>query len=225
MLALRAAAAILLCAAAAGPALAQDEDAQLWTSSTAEIGLDDRTTLAAQFVARFSSDAGGVSELQYQADLERDLDGGLSLGAGYSYVPRYDRGDLVTREHRIRQQIGAELGRLLGGKVETRLRLEQRWRDDGDDVALRLRGRIMWTRPVGPDDLAVRVWHESFLHLNDTDWAGTARYARSRSQVSLRRKFGDAITGELGYLNQYSIADSGSDQLVHAMTLAVTFDF
>lgn len=218
-------AAALLFAAAAAPARAQEEDMQVWATTTAEFALSERTSLAGQLVTRFSDDAGGISEVQLQADLEHELPGGVTVGAGYSYVPRYDQGTLTSREHRIRQQASVELGKVLGGTLQGRVRLEQRWRDDGEDMLLRLRGRIMWTRPIGPNGLAVRLWHESFAHLNDTDWGGSARYQRLRNQVSLRRKFGDSITGEVGYLNQYSLADSGPDQLVHALTLGLTFGF
>jgi hypothetical protein len=221
----RATAAALACWCAAAPAHAQDEDAQLWTATTANFDLGNDTTFSAQVVARFSDAAEGLSELQLQGDFEKEVRDGLSVGAGYSYVPRYDLGRLTSREHRTRQQVSTRLGEVLGGQVEGRVRLEQRWRDDGEDLMLRLRLRLMWTRKIGPEDLSVRLSHESFAQLNDTDWGGEARYSRMRNQVSLRRKFGEVLTGELGYLNQYSLSGSGSDELVHALTVATTFDF
>jgi hypothetical protein len=220
-----AAAAALATCMAAVPAHAQDEDSQLWTTTTASFDLDDDTTFAAQFVARFSDAAEGLSELQIQADVETGAREGAKLGAGYSYIPRYDQGRLTSREHRIRQQVSASLGTVLGGRLEGRLRLEERWRDDGDDMMLRLRGRLMWTKQIGPQDLAVRVGHESFLQLNDTDWGGEAGYSRMRNQLSLRRKLGEKMTGELGYLNQYDFSDAGSDKIAHVLTFALTFDF
>lgn len=220
-----AAAAIAAWALAATPAHAQDEDAQLWTTLTAEFDIGSDTKVAMQQVARFSDSAGGLSELQLQADVERKVQGGLSLGAGYSYVPRYERGSLTSREHRTRQQISHDLGKVAGGEIQGRARLEQRWRDDDEDMMLRLRGRLMWTKAIGPEELSVRLWHESFVQLNRTDWGGDARYSRLRNQASLRRKVGGIATGELGYLNQYSISESGPDELVHALTFALTFGF
>ncbi len=214
--------AALLCAV---PAQATDHDGQLWTTATAEFELADGVDFSGQFVARFSDAADGVSELQYQADVSWEARPGLTLDVGYSYVPRYSGGDLTTREHRVRQQASLRLGEVLGGRVEGRVRLEQRWRDDGDDTMLRLRTRLAWTRPIGPNDLAVRVWHETFMHLNDTDWGGEARWARARNQLSLRRKFGSSITGEVGYLNQYDVARGREDQIAHALTLSLTQAF
>lgn len=219
------AAAALACCIAEVPAHAQDEDAQLWTSITAAFDLGSDTTFSSQVVSRFSDKAEGLAELQLQADVEKKLSERLSLGAGYSFVPRYERGRLTTREHRIRQQVSTALGEVLGGEVEARVRLEQRWRDDGDDVMFRLRPRLMWTRVIGPDDLELRLWHESFVQLNDSDWGGEARYSRMRNQVSLQRSLGEAITGEFGYLNQYSLSKDEADELVHALTFALNFDF
>ena len=207
------------------PAAAQEQDTQLWTTATATTDLSDDVSLTGQFVARFSDRANGPSELQYQADIAVKLTSRLTVGGGYSYVPRYDQGDLTTREHRIRQQASLKLGTLLGGEVESRLRLEQRWRSDSDDVALRLRPRLQWTRQIGPDELSVRLRHESFIHLNDTDWTGDARYARARNSALLTRRLGSSITGEVGYINQYSLADTGPDEMVHALTLGISFDF
>ena len=220
-----AASAAFACFLAAAPAQAQEEDAQLWTSATARLDVGDDTSLSTQIVARFSDAANGLNEMQLQADLEKGVREGLRIGAGYSYVTRHDQREVTSREHRIRQQVSVGLGEVLGGRVEGRLRLEQRWRDDGDDLMLRLRPRLMWTLPIGPNDLDLRLWSESFIQLNDTDWGGEARYARVRNQVSLRRSLGRSVTGEVGYLNQYNLSETGPDQLAHALTFAMSFDF
>ncbi|HEY0114323.1 MAG TPA: DUF2490 domain-containing protein [Allosphingosinicella sp.] len=213
--------AVLVGLAAAGPAAAQQDDAQLWTTITTEFSLSERVKLGVHSVVRLSDAADGVSEVQLGTDVELDA-GGHSLGAGYSYVTRYAAGALSTREHRLRQQVGTDITSLAGGQIAGRLRLEQRWRDDGDDMMLRLRPRLTWTRPIGRGGLAVRLLHESFLHLNRTDWGGGARYDRMRNQIALRRRFG-ALTGEVGYLNQYSFAGAG--QMIHAATLGITVGF
>ena len=211
--------------ACAAPALAAEPDPQLWTASTAEFDLGGDIGAAAQFVARFGDDANGPSELQYQADLGWEARPGLAIDAGYSYVVRYQDSDVTTREHRVRQQVAVGLGEALGGKLEARARLEQRWRDDGDDTLHRLRTRLAWSRPIGRDGMSLRLWSEGFFHLNDSDWGREARFARVRSQVSLRRRFGDALTGEVGYLNQYDRSRGREDSFVHALSLAVSYGF
>lgn len=204
---------------------AQDHDAQLWPALNANLDLGGNATLQTQAVARFGDDAGGLYELEFQGDLDVAAGDGVRVGGGYVYLPAFNRGDVTSTEQRVRQHVTVRVGEVLGGRVEARLRLEQRWRDDGDDVAFRLRPYIVWTRPIGPDGLVLRLWHESFINLNDTDWGGQARYARSRNQVSLRRKLGAAVTGELGYVSQYDLSSTGPDRLIHALAAAVTFDF
>lgn len=204
------------------PASAQEMDEQLWTTTTVETDVGKGFTGSGHLVVRFAEDAGGVSQVQAGADVEYALSDKVRIGTGYSYIPSYDDGDLTSREHRTRQQVSVKLGRALGGDVATRLRLEQRWRDDGDDVALRLRPRLTWTRGIAPDGLALRLLHESFLNLNDSDWGGDARYDRMRNQVSLTRRLGSSLSGEVGYLNQYRFRHAAPDAMDHALTLALT---
>jgi hypothetical protein len=211
----------LLGIALATPAAGQEQDGQLWTQMTATTGVGE-FDLGAHFIARAGDAADGIYQLQFGVDGERAVGGGIKAGVGYSYVPSYEDGELATREHRIRQQLSVPLGRVGGGEVAGRLRLEQRWRDDGDDVQFRLRPRVTWTHPIGPQGLAVRLLHESFINLNDTDWGAEARYDRMRNQVALRRDLAAGLTGEVGYLNQYGFGGEQADKMDHALTLAIT---
>jgi len=204
----------------AAPAAAEDRDTQLWTQTNATVALG-KFNLGTQFIARAGDAANGFYQLQFGVDVEREI-GGVTAGVGYSYVPSYEDGELTTREHRIRQQVSVPVGRLGRGEVAARLRLEQRWRDDGEDVKFRLRPRVTWTRPIGEKGLAVRLLHESFMNLNDTDWGQEARYDRMRNQVALRRDLAKGLTGEVGYLNQYIFQGDRPDEVDHALTFAIT---
>jgi hypothetical protein len=203
-------------------AAAQDRDAQLWTQTSASLDVGD-FELGTHFIARAGDAADGIYQLQFGVDVQREIGGGIEAGIGYSYVPSYEDGRITTREHRIRQQVSVPLGTLAGGETAARLRLEQRWRDDGEDLKFRLRPRLTWTRPIGPGGLAMRLAHESFVNLNDTDWGDEARYDRMRNQIALRRNLAEGLTGEVGYLNQYIFQGERPDEVDHALTLAITF--
>jgi hypothetical protein len=211
----------LIAACAAAPAAGQDQDAQLWTQATATLSAGE-LDLSGHIIARGSDAADGVYQLQFGADVERDMGGGIVAGIGYSYVPSLEDGRVTTREHRIRQQVSVPIAQVAGGELAGRLRLEQRWRDDGEDVKFRLRPRVSWTRPIGSGGLAVRLLHESFLNLNDTDWGGESRYDRMRNQVALRRRLAGGVTGEIGYLNQYVFGREGPDAVDQALTFAIS---
>lgn len=204
------------------PASAQDRDSQIWTTLTVGIPAGERFGISLINVVRAGDDEGGVYEFELGGDVAWEARDGLTVSAGYLYVPNYEGGDLVTREHRLRQQVEGDLMKLAGGQVSGRLRLEQRWRDDGDDIALRLRPYLAWSLPIGPDELSLKLSHESFLILSDTDWNGEARYQRMRNAVSLSRELGGGITGEFGYLNQYSVNGADVDEADHAVTLSLT---
>ncbi len=213
---------LLFSTAFAAPAVAaEEEDAQLWTQTTATVTLG-RFDLGTHFIARMGDAADGVYQLQFGVDAERRIGAGIKAGIGYSYVPSFEDGRITTREHRIRQQVSATLGEVAGGEVAGRLRLEQRWRDDGEDLKFRLRPRVTWTRPIGPDGLAVRLAHESFLNLNDTDWGREAGYDRMRNQAALRGDLAKGVTGEIGYLNQYIFQGERPDEVDHALTIAIS---
>lgn len=192
----------------------------MWTQTSATLAAGE-FNLGTHFIARAGDASDGIYQLQFGVDVEREI-GGVTAGIGYSYVPSYEDGDLTTREHRIRQQVSVPVGRVGGGELATRLRLEQRWRDDGKDVKFRLRPRVTWTRPIGENGLALRLLHESFMNLNDTDWGEEARYDRMRNQVALRRDLAKGLTGEVGYLNQYIFQGDRPDEVDHALTFAIT---
>lgn len=211
----------LILAAFAAPAAAQDPDTQLWSQTGATVTAGE-FDLGAHFIARVSNAADGIYQIQFGVDVERGMGAGIRGGVGYSYVPSYDQGKLTTREHRVRQQVSFPVAKVGGGKVAGRLRLEQRWRDDGEDTKFRLRPRVTWTRPIGPDALEVRLLHESFLNLNDTDWGDEARYDRMRHQIALRRDIAPGLNAEVGYLNQYIFQGARPDEMDHALTVSIS---
>jgi hypothetical protein len=159
---------ILTGIAIATPARAEPTEAQLWINAIAEVALTEDIDLSLDLVARASDADDGIFQTQAGTDLNVDLGRGVRVGAGYSHVINYEGGRVDTREHRVRQQVAFPIGSLAGGRLTGRLRLEQRWRSDGEDLKLRLRPRIIWSRPIGPEQLSVRIAHESFYNLNDT---------------------------------------------------------
>lgn len=212
-------AAALLCVPAA--AQAQDQDAQLWTSLSAEVEVAPDLSFTSGVHVRASELREGIYQIQIAGDVAYDA-GGAELSVGYSHIPNYERGALVTRENRIRQQVSIPLGRIGGGSLSGRVRLEQRWRDDGEDLKFRLRPALTYSLPVGAGT-SIRLGHESFFNLNETDWGPDAGYDRMRNQLSVRRGLGDGVTGEVGYLNQYIFGRDDPDEMDHALTVAIGF--
>jgi len=208
---------------APGAARAQVSDAQLWTSATASVPLADDLELSGGLSVRVSDTREGMYQLQFLGDLELDLGDDVAVGVGYSHIPNYSGGALVTSENRVRQQVSVRLGEVAGGRIGGRLRLEQRWRDDGEDLKFRLRPALTFVLPV-EGGTSLRLGHESFFNLNETDWGPDAGYDRMRNSVALRRGLAGGLTGEIGYLNQYIFGRDEPDEVDHVLTLALSLD-
>lgn len=208
------------------PAAAQS-DPQLWTTLEAEGELGGDFGWDAELVARFGDDAGGLYEIEAGGFVTWELSDAVTLGGGYAYVPTYEDGDLDAREHRPRQQIEVKIARLGGGDVAVRGRLEQRFRSDGDDLGWRLRTRIAWSPPlaVGENAPRLRLWHESFIGLNDTDWGQFGGYNRSRSFAGVQFGLVGKVELEVGYVHQLTLSDSGPDETAHVFSIGIGTSF
>lgn len=217
-------AAPLLLACTAAPVSAQQQDLQLWTSTVAAVPLSDDWELSGGLLVRASELREGIYQLQFVGDVQHEVGDGVSIGAGYSYIPNYRAGERTRTENRIRQQVAFPVASVGGGRIAARVRLEQRWRDDGDDIKLRLRPALTYSLPIG-EGTSLRLGHESFLNLNATDWGPATGYDRVRHQVSVRHDLGGGLTGEAGYLNQYVFVGDDPEEMDHVLTLGVGYSF
>jgi hypothetical protein len=151
----------------------------------------------------------------------------VTISTGYVRVPGYSNGDLTKMEDRPRQQVSFPLGKIGGGKLSGRVRLEERLRRDGNDVGLRLRPQIKYSLPFHPGSkTALVLSHESFVEVNDTDWGQNSGYARMRNAIGVKTPLNETISIEAGYLNQYDFGRNGAhDKMAHVATVALSLDF
>lgn len=217
-------ATIIAAFAAAMPARAADPE--IWGTLGADGQISEKIGWDAEIIARFGDDQGGLYEIEAGAYLEYQLADPVTVSGGYAYVPNYEDGDLTSREHRLRQQVAVTVGEIAGGEVEVRGRLEQRFRDDGDETGWRLRARIAWDRPLGGEDApTLKLWHESSWGLNDTDWGQFTGYNRSRSFAGVEFDLNDLLSLETGYIHQLSLSESGPDETAHVLSLSLAAGF
>jgi len=214
---------ILLLAFGATPARAEEQDGQIWATTTLSLPVADRLELTGGFIVRASALREGIYQLHFTADLERAVGDGVSVSLGYSHIPAYRAGALVRTENRVRQQVTFPLARLGGGRLGARLRLEQRWRDDGENVKFRLRPAVTFSLPIARQT-SLRLSHESFFNLNETDWGPATGYDRVRHQVSVRHNLGGGLRGEVGYLNQYVFGGDDPEETDHVLTVGLAVE-
>lgn len=202
-------------------ALAQEEDQELWLTGAASVKLGERTKFEFDTVSRFGNDPGGLYEVEINTLVAHEVAKGITIGGGYVRNINYSRGTVTRTEDRLRAQVGLS-GNAGSVKLSGRLRIEQRWRSDGDDTGYRLRPQIKATLPFGDSDFSLVGSHESLIPLNDTDWGEEAGYDRMRNFVGVNWKASKLVSIETGYLNQYRFGRGGDrDVMDHALAVSV----
>lgn len=204
----------------ATPALAQEEDQELWLTGAASVGLGGGTAFEFDTVARFGNDPGGLYEVEINTLVSHKLPGGITIGGGYTRNVNYSRGTVTRTENRLRVQVGLS-GKSGAVKLSGRIRLEHRDRSGGDEIGYRLRPQIKVAMPLN-DSFTGIVSHESFIALDDTDWGQRAGYERMRNFAGIGWKANKTLSFEIGYMNQYGFGRNGArDVIDHALALGV----
>lgn len=204
----------------AAPALAQEEDQELWLTGAAKLGLAKDLAFEFDTVARWGEDAGGLYEVEINTLIAHKLTKSVTIGGGYVRNVNYSRGEVTRTEDRLRAQVALS-GSAGPVKLSGRMRLEYRRRSDGDDTGYRLRPQFKATLPIG-GPFSLVASHESMIPLNDTDWGEVAGIDRVRNMVGVNWQASDMIAIEAGYLNQYRFGTDGDrDTMDHALAVSV----
>ena len=109
----------------------------------------------------------------------------------------------------------------------SRTRLEQRFRDGGDDTGWRLRQFFKFTYPL-PNKPSVSLvgYDEMFFALNNTDWGAKSGFDRNRLFLGAAWVLGKkGRWAEIGYLNQYVNKASGRNLMEHILSVSVFLTF
>jgi|SRR5688572_10338452 hypothetical protein len=201
------------------------EDGQVWIAGSATIKLSDAWRLSEDMNARFSDDRNGLYQLQSATLLHYRLGKKVTVAGGYVHSPQYSDGDRIALERRAREQVTVDdIGRIGAGKISARLRMEQRWRDNADGTAWRIRPYVKYALPlVGKTSLVLS--NETFLNLNTTTFQQQDGLDRMRNLIAINTPLLKNFTAEVGYLNQYGFVRGGEDASDHVASLSLTASF
>lgn len=214
----------LLLVAATPAAHAQVEDEQLWIKLSAKTDLSEQVDLALETNQRLGNAEGGIYESQYIAKIGVDIGGGFKLTGGLNRVVAVEDGRVDNTEWRPRQELGFPDLALGNGALSGRIRVEQRFRNDGDDVGHRVRPEISYTLPLS-ETVDLELGHESYFNLNTTDFGQRAGHERMRNFIEIGFPLIDKVDAAIGYLNQYRFNRSAPDRMEHALTLGLSASF
>lgn len=216
--------ALLFAAVAPAAAHAQSEDAQLWAKLSAQTSLSESISLELETNQRLGDAEGGIYESQYVAKIGVDIGGGFTLTGGLNRVIAVADGSVDNTEWRPRQELGFPDLAIGTGAVSGRIRLEQRFRSDGDNVGHRVRPEISYTLPLS-DTVDLELGHESYFNLNNTDFGQRTGHERMRNFVEIGFPVTGKIDAAVGYLNQYRFNRTAPDRMEHALTVGLTATF
>jgi hypothetical protein len=207
----------------AGNARAAREDSQLWTAGTATVKLSEKFRISQELVARFSDNRNGLYEIEAVTMLGYKPSKNVTIAAGYVHNPLYSDGDFVTTEHRAREQVQVDNFAQIGpGKLSGRLRLEQRWRENANGTAWRMRPYVKYSIPISKNGkTALNFSNETFVNIENTSFQKTEGFDRMRNQISISTPLSKQLTIEAGYLNQYGFVRDGEDTMDHVATVSL----
>lgn len=201
---------------APGAAHAQQEDAQLWLQTNANVALGEDTRLTLEGIARFSDRQDGLFHTEIGGIVSHKLSKHVEIGFGYRHVAGHN-GNSADDENRVRQHVVLTFGRVTG-----RLRVDERFHPDGDEIGVRIRPLLRYNHPIGKDT-ALFVSHESFFMANSTEWGQQAGYDRMRNIIGLTVPLAEGLSSDIGYLNQYRFArNGGRAQMDHALSIQLS---
>jgi hypothetical protein len=203
--------ALLAGAAISSPAYAAKSDSQVWTNAQATVKLSDAWRLQEEMTARFSDNRNGLYEIESNTLLGYRLNKVVTLWAGYTHNPQYSGGDFTVMEHRAREQVTFDGFAKLGpGKLNGRVRLEQRWRHNVDGTGWRVRPYLKYSLPIA-GKTALNLSSEPFFNLNTTPFQKKPGLDRVRNLVTVSTPLTKRLSGEAGYMNQHGFVQGGPD--------------
>jgi hypothetical protein len=192
-------------------ASAAKSDSQIWTNGAVNVKLSDKWRLQEEMTVRFSDNRNGLYELESNTLLGYRLNKVVTLWAGYTHNPQYAGGDFTVMEHRAREQVTFDgFAKLGSGKLNGRIRLEQRWRHNVDGTGWRLRPYLKYSVPIA-GKTALNLSTEPFFNLNTTPFQKRSGLDRVRNLVTVSTPLTKTLSGELGYMNQHGFVRGGPD--------------
>lgn len=222
MPALRASILSLACFAFAAPAMAAQEDEQVWLAQQSTLSVGSKLVVFTDLQLRFTDGADRLGQVLVRPAIGYRASPSTTLFLGYAYVHTDPLTGRATDEHRAFQQATVRLAGKPGKATLTaRTRLEQRFVRNGSNMGWRLRQHVRLDAPTGKGP-SVIVWAEPFVNLDTTDWGQHAGFDQLRLFGGLGVPVAKGIGLEAGYSGQYINRFARPDRMNHIGSLTLT---
>lgn len=194
-----------------------EEDAGLWFTGTGVLAIDEAWFASLALQPRFDHDIARLERFVIRPSVSRRLGNGHTATLGYdAHVIEAPRDSI---EHRTWQEWGWRLPVKI--RLRTRVRLEQRYVENVDGTAVRLRLMGIWRRPLGNSGWTFELNDEVFFGMNDVSGGPRDGYDQNRFYAGFARKLNEHLTGGIGYQMQH-INRARDDLTLHQVFLTLT---
>ena len=148
-----------------------------------------------------------------------------SVALGFDHVVNHPAGNEAIDENRLWQQIHYKFDSIHGVNLSSRTRLEQRWRENGDETSYRFRQMIRATMPLNVNPkISLVAFDEVFINLNNTDWNVSRGKDQNRVFLGASYTFNSNTSIESGYLNQF-VNTRNIDRMNHVLATTLKLNF
>ncbi|WBH17914.1 DUF2490 domain-containing protein [Sphingomonas radiodurans] len=189
----------------AAPAQAQTtHDEGAWINATVMGPVDGRVVFFAEVQPRINDGVSRLTQLLLRPAIGYAVSDDLTIYQGYARVIDAVENGSDLREDRLFQQVTWNVGKIGKLEVQSRTRLEERWRSDGDGMSLRVRQMMRFEYPLaaGKRRVAALASSEAFVGLKSAQWGGVEGFDQLRTFAGVEIPLPGTSTLEAGYLNQ-----------------------
>ena len=174
---------------------------------------------------RFRDEGKHADQFLIRSNVSYQVSPKTSVGLGFDHVVNHPAGKEASDENRLWQQIVYKFDSIYGVNLSSRTRLEQRWREGGDDTGYRFRQMIKATIPLDINPkLSIIASEELFINLNNTDWNVYRGNDQNRAFLGASYAFNPSTSIESGYLNQY-VNTRNIDRINHVLATTLRLSF
>lgn len=164
--------------------------------------------------ARYPDVGSGASQYLVRPAIGYDVAGSLRAWAGYARF-RTEAGGATATENRYWQQLDWTAGSWAGARLTMRVRLEERDVSVGEDLAVVLRYRLQYSRPLGDGTNRFLLSIEPFFYLGAADWSGAGGFKVNRTFFGIETPLSPRLSLTAGYLNSYAWSQASEDRMDH----------
>jgi len=174
---------------------------------------------------RFRDEGARADQFFIRSSVSYHINPKTNVGIGFDHVVNHPAGKEASDENRLWQQFAYKFDSIYGINFSSRSRLEQRWRENGDDTSYRFRQMIRASMPLSIyPKLTVVAFDELFINLNNTDWNVDRGNDQNRAFLGVSWAFSQSTSVESGYLNQY-VNTRNTDRVNHVLATTLRLSF